>query len=50
MKLTEFDPKDGGYGTDSASHVNDLGAFVRDLALKGGYYRGEGECYARTPK
>jgi hypothetical protein len=35
---------EGTYGTGSASHVDDLGAFVRALATTIGHFRGEGHC------
>jgi hypothetical protein len=34
----------GTYGTGSASHVDDLGAFVRSLSSTIGHFRGEGHC------
>jgi len=34
----------GTYGTGSASHVDDLGAFVRALTTTIGHFRGEGHC------
>jgi hypothetical protein len=34
----------GTYGTGSASHVNDLGEFVKALTRTIGHYRGEGHC------
>ncbi len=36
--------EEGTYGTGSASHVDDLGAFVRALTRTIGHYRGEGHC------
>ncbi len=38
----------GTYGTGSASHVNDLRAFVEALSRTLGHFRGEGECLARA--
>lgn len=38
----------GTYGTGSASHVNDLRAFVEALSRTVGHFRGEGECLARA--
>jgi hypothetical protein len=38
----------GTYGTGSASHVDDLGEFVRALTRTIGHYRGEGHC-TETP-
>ena len=35
---------EGTYGTGSASHVDDLGAFVRSLSSTIGHFRGEGHC------
>jgi hypothetical protein len=35
---------EGTYGTGSASHVDDLGAFVRSLTSTIGHFRGEGHC------
>jgi hypothetical protein len=36
--------EEGTYGTGSASHVDDLGEFVRALTRTIGHYRGEGHC------
>lgn len=36
--------EEGTYGTGSASHVDDLGGFVRALTRTIGHYRGEGHC------
>jgi hypothetical protein len=36
--------EEGTYGTGSASHVDDLGEFVRALTRTLGHYRGEGHC------
>jgi len=36
--------EDGPYGTGSASHVNDLGAFVGALTRTLGHFQGEGHC------
>lgn len=38
----------GTYGTGSASHINDLRAFVEALSRTVGHFRGEGECLARA--
>jgi len=48
-KLVEIDPASGGYGTGSASDVNDLGAFVTALSRTVGHFRGEGECFSTNP-
>ncbi len=40
VPLVEID--EGTYGTGSASHVDDLGEFVRALTRTIGHYRGEG--------
>lgn len=42
VSLVEIDA--GTYGTGSASHVNDLGGFVRALTRSIGHFRGEGHC------
>jgi hypothetical protein len=39
---------DGAYGTGSASHVDDLGAFVAAQVATLGHYRGDGHCVAVT--
>jgi hypothetical protein len=39
---------EGTYGTGSASHVDDLGAFVRALTATLGHFRGEGHCAASS--
>jgi hypothetical protein len=44
VKLVDID--EGTYGTGSASHVDDLGAFVQALTTTLGHYRGEGHCTA----
>ena len=44
VKLVDID--EGTYGTGSASHVDDLGAFVQALTATLGHYRGEGHCAA----
>ncbi len=36
--------EEGTYGTGSASHIDDLGAFVRALTRSIGHFRGEGHC------
>lgn len=41
------DVADGTYGTGSVGHVDDLGAFVRELTRTVGHFRGEGHCVAR---
>jgi hypothetical protein len=46
VKLVDI--PEGTYGTGSASHVDDLGAFVRALTATVGHFRGEGHC-AATP-
>jgi hypothetical protein len=40
------DVAEGTYGTGSASHVDDLRAFVEALTVTLGHYRGEGHCAA----
>ncbi len=40
------DVAEGTYGTGSAGHVDDLGAFVRELTRTLGHFRGEGHCVA----
>jgi hypothetical protein len=42
------DVAEGTYGTGSASHVDDLRAFVEALTATLGHYRGEGHCAARA--
>jgi hypothetical protein len=42
VKLVDIE--EGTYGTGSASHVDDLGAFVQALTRTLGHYRGEGHC------
>jgi hypothetical protein len=42
------DVAEGTYGTGSASHVDDLAAFVEALTVTLGHYRGEGHCAARA--
>lgn len=42
VPLVEID--EGTYGTGSASHVDDLGEFVRALTRTIGHFRGEGHC------
>jgi hypothetical protein len=44
VKLVEIDA--GTYGTGSAGHVDDLGAFVQALSASLGHFRGEGHCVA----
>jgi hypothetical protein len=46
VKLVDID--EGTYGTGSASHVDDLAAFVQALTLTLGHYRGEGHCAAHV--
>lgn len=38
------------YGTGGVDGVNDLGAFVRFLSRTVGHFRGEGECFLRSPE
>ncbi|MDQ2644510.1 MAG: hypothetical protein M3020_11880 [Myxococcota bacterium] len=42
VSLVEIE--EGTYGTGSASHIDDLGAFVRALTRSIGHFRGEGHC------
>ena len=42
------DVAEGTYGTGSASHVDDLGAFVQALTTTIGHFRGEGHCAAHA--
>jgi hypothetical protein len=44
VKLVDI--PEGTYGTGSASHVDDLGAFVQAQTASLGHYRGEGHCTA----
>ena len=46
VKLVDI--AEGTYGTGSASHVDDLGAFVEALTATLGHYRGEGHCAAHA--
>lgn len=38
------------YGTGGVDGVNDLGAFVEFLSRTVGHYRGEGECFLKSPE
>lgn len=49
VRLTSIDPANGAYGTGAAANVNNLGDFVRALSRTVGHYRGEGECFAKSP-
>lgn len=44
VRLASIPESAGSYGTGSASHVGDLGAFVRALTRTIGHFRGEGHC------
>jgi len=46
VKLVDI--AEGTYGTGSASHVDDLAAFVQALTTTLGHYRGEGHCAAHA--
>jgi hypothetical protein len=49
VRLYAIDPGDGGYGTGAAANVNTLRDFVTALSRTVGHYRGEGECFAKSP-
>lgn len=49
VRLYAIDPADGGYGTGAAANVNTLRDFVTALSRTVGHYRGEGECFAKSP-
>lgn len=47
VRLVEI--PEGSYGTGSAGHIDDLGAFVAALSRTVGHFRGEGECISGDP-
>lgn len=49
VRLYAIDPRDGGYRTGAAANVNTLRDFVTALSRTVGHYRGEGECFAKSP-
>jgi hypothetical protein len=49
VRLYAIDPADGRYGTGAAANVNTLRDFVTALSRTVGHYRGEGECFAKSP-
>ena len=38
------------YGTGGVDGVDDLGAFIEFLSRTVGHYRGEGECFLKSPE